>query len=159
MRETGDDVPDLVGVTPDVSAELILGENQAGGGGEAARNLVSSLAMRLIDPNTKIVLMTNNIPYGSKLFFNSGDLVKKGDVIIEWDPFNAVIVSEVSGKIEFESVIENVTYKVYAQRYGETEGSPEVFSDVTEAIKYHYKCCKAHGAYAYVIQVDYGAKV
>ena len=61
-------------------------------------------------------------------------------------------------KIEPEQ-IENVTYKVYAQRYGETEGSPEVFSDVTEAIKYHYKCCKARGAYAYVIQVDYGVKV
>ena len=60
-------------------------------------------------------------------------------------------------KIEPEQ-IENITYKVYAQRYGQTEGSPEVFSEVTEAIKYHYKCCKAHGAYAYVIQVDYGVK-
>ena len=60
-------------------------------------------------------------------------------------------------KIEPEQ-IENITYKVYAQRYGETEGSPEVFFDVTEAIKYHYKCCKAHGAYAYVIQVDYELK-
>ena len=61
-------------------------------------------------------------------------------------------------KIEPEQ-IENVTYKVYVRRYGETEGSPEVFSDLTEAIKYHYKWCKAHGAYAYVIQVDYGVKV
>lgn len=61
-------------------------------------------------------------------------------------------------KIEPEQ-IENIAYKVYAQRYGETEGSPEVFSDVTEAIKYHYKCCKACGAYAYVIQVDYGVKL
>jgi len=68
--------------------------------------------MRIVDPNTKIVLLTHNIPYGSKLFFNNGDSIKKGDVIIEWDPFNAVIVSEVSGKIEFESLVENVTYKV-----------------------------------------------
>ena len=58
-------------------------------------------------------------------------------------------------KIEPEQ-IENITYKVYDQRYGQTEGSPEVFSDVTEAIKHHYKCCKARGAY--VIQVDYGVK-
>ena len=91
--------------------------------GKKHKVVVSRLAeMRLIDPNTKIVLMTNNIPYGSKLFFNSGDLVKKGDVIIEWDPFNAVIVSEVSGKIEFESVIENVTYKVESD---ETTGLKE----------------------------------
>lgn len=91
--------------------------------GKKHKVVVSRLAeMHLIDPNTKIVLITNNIPYGSKLFFNSGDLVKKGDVIIEWDPFNAVIVSEVSGKIEFESVIENVTYKVESD---ETTGLKE----------------------------------
>ena len=55
---------------------------------------------------TKIML-THNIPCSSRLMaFNS---IKKGDVIIEWDPFNAVIVSEVSGKIEFESLVENVT--------------------------------------------------
>ena len=75
--------------------------------------VVSRLAeMRIVDPNTKIVLATHNIPYGSKLFFNNGAVLKKGDVIIEWDPFNAVIVSEVTGKIEFEGVLENITYKV-----------------------------------------------
>ena len=92
-------------------------------GGKEHQVVVSRLAeMRLIDPHTKIVLMTHNIPYGSKLFFNSGDMLKKGDVIIEWDPFNAVIVSEVSGKLEFENVIENVTYKVESD---ETTGLKE----------------------------------
>ena len=79
--------------------------------------VVSRLAeMRIVDPNTKIVLLTHNIPYGSKLFFNNGDSIKKGDVIIEWDPFNAVIVSEVSGKIEFESLVENVTTRLRVMR-------------------------------------------
>ncbi len=68
--------------------------------------------LRIVDPKTKIVLLTHNIPYGSKLYFKAGDAVKKGDVICEWDPFNAVIISEASGRIEFENVIENVTYKV-----------------------------------------------
>ena len=68
--------------------------------------------MRIIDPNTKIVLTTTNIPYGSKLYFNSGDTLKKGDVVCEWDPFNAVIVSEATGKVKFDNVIEGVTYKV-----------------------------------------------
>ena len=53
-----------------------------------------------------------NIPYGSKLYFDNGATVSKGDVICEWDPFNAVIVSEVGGKISFDNVIENVTYRV-----------------------------------------------
>ena len=75
--------------------------------------VVSRLAeMRIVDPNTRIILATHNIPYGSKLFFNNGAVLAKGDVIIEWDPFNAVIVSEVAGKIEFEGVLENITYKV-----------------------------------------------
>ncbi len=75
--------------------------------------VVSRLAeLRIVDPNTKIVLTTTNIPYGSKLYFQPNATVKKGDIICEWDPFNAVIVSEVSGRVQLESVIENVTYKV-----------------------------------------------
>lgn len=107
--------------------------------GKTCQVVVSRLAeMRIIDPNTKIVLLTHNIPYGSKLYFKSGDTVKKGDVIIEWDPFNAVIVSEVSGKIEFENVIENVTYKVESD---ETTGLKEKIiiesKDKTKAPEVH----------------------
>ena len=68
--------------------------------------------MRIVDPNTKLVLTSANIPYGSKLYFNNGDNVKKGDMICEWDPFNAVIVSEATGKVAFENVEEGVTYRV-----------------------------------------------
>ncbi|MBO4529482.1 MAG: DNA-directed RNA polymerase subunit beta' [Paludibacteraceae bacterium] len=67
--------------------------------------------LKIIDPNTKITLTNANIPYGAKLFVENGSTVKKGDRICEWDPFNAVIVIEVQGKIKFENVIENVTYK------------------------------------------------
>src|SRR5690606_18076065 len=81
--------------------------------GKPYKVVVSRLMeMRIIDPNTKIVLLTHNVPYGSKLYFSQGDNIKKGDLICEWDPFNAVIVSEVSGKIRFEYFTENITYKV-----------------------------------------------
>ena len=70
------------------------------------------MEMRIIDPNTKIILLSHNVPYGSKLYFNHGDMVKKGDLICEWDPFNAVIVSEATGTIRFENFSENLTYKV-----------------------------------------------
>jgi len=81
--------------------------------GKAHRVVVGRLAeIRIVDANTKIVLTTQNIPYGSKLYMKTGDKVKKGDKICEWDPFNAVIISEVQGTIKFESVLENVTYKV-----------------------------------------------
>ena len=68
--------------------------------------------MRIVDANTKMVLTTANIPYGSKLYFGNGAAVKKGDIICEWDPFNAVIVSEVSGTIKFQGVEEGITYRV-----------------------------------------------
>ena len=81
--------------------------------GKKVMIVVSRLVeLRIVDPNTKIVLLTHNVPYGSKLYFNNGDKVKKDDLICEWDPFNAVIISEASGKIKFDNVIENVTYKI-----------------------------------------------
>ncbi|HIX26626.1 MAG TPA: DNA-directed RNA polymerase subunit beta' [Candidatus Barnesiella excrementigallinarum] len=81
--------------------------------GAKVQIVVGRLAeMRITDPNTKMVLMSANIPYGSKLFFNNGDAVKKGDMICEWDPFNAVIVSEVGGKVKFDAVEEGVTYRI-----------------------------------------------
>ena len=68
--------------------------------------------LRVIDPNTKMMLTNAPIPYGSKLYFNNGDTVHKGDLICEWDPFNAVIVSEVAGIVKFENLVENSTYRV-----------------------------------------------
>ena len=68
--------------------------------------------MRIIQPKTGAVLTQANIPYGSKLFFHPGDEVKPGDMIVEWDPFNAVIVAEDGGKVRFENVEEGVTYRV-----------------------------------------------
>jgi DNA-directed RNA polymerase subunit beta' len=101
--------------------------------------VVSRLAeMRIVEPNTKIVLHNNNIPYGSKLFFNSGDMVNKGDKIIEWDPFNAVIIAEADGEIAFESMVENITYKVESD---ETTGLKEMIiiesKDKTKAPSAH----------------------
>jgi len=67
--------------------------------------------LRIVDKNTRIALITQNIPYGSRLYINNGDEVKKGDLICEWDPYNAVIIAETSGKVEFEHVIEGLTYR------------------------------------------------
>jgi DNA-directed RNA polymerase subunit beta' len=74
--------------------------------------VVSRLAeLRIIDKNTRIQLSTHNIPYGSKLFIDNGQEVKKGMRICEWDPYNGVIITEFKGKIAFEQVIDGVTYR------------------------------------------------
>ena len=66
---------------------------------------------RIVNPTTDITLYTHNLPYGATLFMKDGDQVKKGDMICEWDPYNAVIISEFEGKVAFENVIEGVTYR------------------------------------------------
>ncbi len=70
--------------------------------------------VKILDKNTNIVLTDALLPYGSTLFFKNGAEVKKGDVICEWDAFNALIISEVAGTVRFNSMIENVTYKAEA---------------------------------------------
>jgi len=70
-----------------------------------------SAEMRILDKNTRMVLTTQNIPYGASLFVEHGNEVNSGDLICEWDPYNAVIVSEVNGKIIFNNMIEGITYR------------------------------------------------
>jgi DNA-directed RNA polymerase subunit beta' len=67
--------------------------------------------MKLVDEKTSVVLSTNNIPYGSELFVKEGAKIKKGDLICSWDPYNAVIISEIDGKLEFSNIIDGVTFK------------------------------------------------
>ena len=67
--------------------------------------------MRIIDRNTRIPLTTHSIAYGSRLFVKEGAEVKRGDLICEWDPYNAVIISESDGKIAFEAVLEGITFR------------------------------------------------
>ncbi len=70
-----------------------------------------SAEIRIVDANTKIVLTTGYIPYGSLLYIEPGDKVKKGTLLCDWDPYNAVIIADFQGKIEFENIEEGVTYR------------------------------------------------
>ena len=68
--------------------------------------------MRIIDNKTHMMLTNATIPYGSKLYFDNGDAIHVGDVVCEWDPFNATIVSEMGGHIRYENLVENINYRV-----------------------------------------------
>ncbi|MBD5175519.1 MAG: DNA-directed RNA polymerase subunit beta' [Bacteroidales bacterium] len=99
-------------ITSKYDGTLEIDELRTVDGGDS-KVVVGRLAeMRIIDKNTGMALMTAEIPYGSKLFFDNGATVKPGDVICEWDPFNSVIVTEQPGRIHYIDLIENVTYRV-----------------------------------------------
>ncbi|MDD3738197.1 MAG: DNA-directed RNA polymerase subunit beta' [Lentimicrobiaceae bacterium] len=68
--------------------------------------------MRIVDPKTNISIHSAHIPYSAHLYFKPGDAVKKGDLIADWDPYNALILSDINGKAIFENVIEGVTVKI-----------------------------------------------
>ena len=70
-----------------------------------------SAEMKITDEKTGIVIMNANIPYGSEMVIDSNTKVKKGDVICKWDPYNAVIISEVSGKVVFDGIEEGITFR------------------------------------------------
>ncbi len=82
---------------------------------ESGRNLDVVIGrtaeMRIVDANTGITLSQYNIPYGAILYFKNGDLVKKGDKICEWDAYNAITITETSGKVVFDSLIDGVTFR------------------------------------------------
>ena len=80
--------------------------------GRKCEMVVSRLGeVRFVDPNTKIILSTMNVPYGSSLYHKQGDIVPKGEKIAQWDPFNAVIVTEYAGILKFNDVVEGITYR------------------------------------------------
>jgi DNA-directed RNA polymerase subunit beta' len=67
--------------------------------------------LHILDHNTGITLYSHSLPYGTNLFFKNGDSVTKGDLICEWDPYNALIITEFSGNTQFGNLIENITYR------------------------------------------------
>ena len=67
--------------------------------------------VRVIDENTGITLSQYDIPYGATLYKNNGDKVSKGDKICDWDAYNAVTIVETSGRTQYDSLIEGVTYR------------------------------------------------
>jgi len=66
---------------------------------------------KITHPETGLVMMTANVPYGARLISKASGNIKKGDVICEWDPYNAVILSENKGQVLFENIIEGETFR------------------------------------------------
>ena len=65
----------------------------------------------IIDENTGITYSHYDVPYGSRLYFKDGDKIKKGDLLCEWDPYNATTIVETAGKVQFDNLIEGVTFR------------------------------------------------
>ena len=90
--------------------KTVKGENEEGKKVEIV--IGRSAEMRVVDEKTNIQLTSATIPYGATLYIKPGKKVKKGDVVCEWDPYNASIISEEAGKVEFENIDEGITFRI-----------------------------------------------
>ena len=80
--------------------------------GEVKTIVVSRMTeLRIVDENTGMTYSQYDIPYGSTLYFKDGDTVHKGDLICEWDAYNATTIVENAGTLRFENMAEGVTYR------------------------------------------------
>lgn len=57
------------------------------------------------------ILTKYNVPYGAKVRLEDGKPVHKDEALFEWDPYNAVIISEFSGRVAFKDIKMGVTAK------------------------------------------------
>ena len=67
--------------------------------------------------NTQLVIEDENglqkavykVPYGSKLFFQNDDKIKKNSKICEWDPYTTPVIAETSGIVNFVDLTDGVS--------------------------------------------------
>ena len=67
--------------------------------------------IKINDAKSGKTLVSNHVPYGSMLNVKDGQKITKGESLCTWDPYNAVILSEFDGLVEFDAVVEGITYK------------------------------------------------
>ena len=79
--------------------------------GEEEHNVVLSRAgeLKIVDEEGKM-LINYNVPYGCEMMVEEGDMVPKGAQLCKWDPYNALIFSEIDGEVAYKDIIQGVTF-------------------------------------------------
>jgi DNA-directed RNA polymerase subunit beta' len=67
--------------------------------------------VHVLDEKDGRELETYTVVIGSVIAIPDGGKVKKGQVFVQWDPYNVPIITEKPGKIKFHDIIDGVTMK------------------------------------------------
>ena len=81
--------------------------------------MTRTMSIVIVDQSGK-ELSTHKVQYGARLHVDDGDEVKRGTRLAQWDPYTRPIITEASGKIEFEDLIEGVSVR---EQTDEVKGS------------------------------------
>ena len=52
---------------------------------------------------------SHRVTYGSRIFVDDGDKVKRGQRIAEWDPYTRPILTEIEGHVGFEDLVDGIS--------------------------------------------------
>ncbi|MEI6056185.1 MAG: DNA-directed RNA polymerase subunit beta' [Lentisphaerota bacterium] len=75
---------------------------------EKVKKVVKSGSISIKD-DEGVTIEKYELLIGATLFFNEKELVKEGDLVAKWDPFNIPILAELAGRIEFKDLIDGIT--------------------------------------------------
>ena len=72
----------------------------------------------ILNRNAKIKIFSENeekfslnIPFGSRILFNNGDLVKVNQILADWDPYTLPIISEKEGYVKYVDLKQGVSFR------------------------------------------------
>ena len=66
--------------------------------------------INILDKDNR-TLTKYDVPYGATLMVRDRQTTTRGELIYEWDPYNAVIISEHGGTVKYIDLKESVTYR------------------------------------------------
>jgi len=72
--------------------------------------------IRIVDEENR-QLFASLIPFGAEVLVSDGDSIEKEAVLASWDPYNSVILSEVSGAIRLHDIIEGTTLREESDKF------------------------------------------
>ncbi len=67
--------------------------------------------INIMERDSNRIITRYDVTYGAILKVHDGKVVHKGDLLYEWDPYNAVIITERAGRVRYKDLVLNVTYR------------------------------------------------
>jgi len=73
-------------------------------------SMTRTMSIVIVDQSGK-ELATHKVPYGARVHVKEADTVQRGTKLAQWDPFTRPVLTEVSGKVDFEDLIEGASVR------------------------------------------------
>ncbi len=81
--------------------------------GKKVKIILNSFGViKILHEKALVEFVSYNIPYGATIYVDDGETVNENTVLCDWDPYNAVILSQMDGVVKFSMIEDGITSKV-----------------------------------------------